>query len=226
MITWLIWTIWNPMSSVPKKADKLNLSLSLSLTCLAPIHNQNQCWLIVNSSKTMHLKMLSVKCLPLCSGLNSSPPRQNGRHFAKDNFRCVFFNEDVWILISLNLVPRGSIDNIPALVQIMAWRRPGGKPLSGTMMVSLLTHVWVTRPQCVNSSPPGQNGRHFAEDIFRCIFCNENVWILIKILLNFVPKGSINNIPVLVQIMSWRRTGDKPLSEPMLTRFTDAYMWH
>ena len=31
MITWLIWTILTPMSSVPKKADKLNLSLSLSL---------------------------------------------------------------------------------------------------------------------------------------------------------------------------------------------------
>ena len=31
MITRLIWTIWTPMSSVPKKADKLNLSLSLSI---------------------------------------------------------------------------------------------------------------------------------------------------------------------------------------------------
>ena len=35
-----------------------------------------------------------------------------------------------------------------------------------------------------------------------------NVWILIKISLKFVPKGEINNIPVLVQIMSWRRPGD------------------
>ena len=48
-----------------------------------------------------------------------------------------------------------------------------------------------------------------AEDIFKCIFLNENVRISIEISRNFVPKGSINNIPALVQIMAWRRTGDK-----------------
>ena len=41
----------------------------------------------------------------------------------------------------------------------------------------------------VNSSPPGQNGHHFADNIFRCIFVNENFCILIKISLKFVPKG-------------------------------------
>ena len=40
------------------------------------------------------------------------------------------------------------------------------------------------------------NGRHFAGDIFKCIFLNENVWIPIKISLKFVPKGPINNIPL------------------------------
>ena len=40
-------------------------------------------------------------------------------------------------------------NNIPALVQIMAWRRPGDKPLSEPMMVNLLTHICVTRPQWV-----------------------------------------------------------------------------
>ena len=78
----------------------------------------------------------------------------------------------------------------------------------------------------VNTSPPRQNGHHFAEDIFRCIFLNENAWIFIMISLNFVPKGSINNIPALVQIMAWRRRGDKPLSEPIPTWFTGAYMRH
>ena len=67
-----------------------------------------------------------------------------------------------------------------------------------------------------NSSPPGQNGGHFAEDIFKCIFVNENVWILIKFSLNIVPDGQINNISALVQIMAWRWLGDKPLSEPMM----------
>ena len=59
-----------------------------------------------------------------------------------------------------------------------------------------------------------KNGRHFADDILGCIFLNENVWIVIKMWLNFVPKGPINNI--LVQIMAWRRIGDKQLSEPMM----------
>ena len=60
------------------------------------------------------------------------------------------------------------------------------------------------------------NGRHFADDIFKCIFLNENVWIPIKLSLKFVPKGPINNIPAMVQIMAWRRPGDKPLFEPMM----------
>ena len=46
-------------------------------------------------------------------------------------------------------VPKSPINNIPALVQIMAWRRPGDKPLSEPMMAHLLTHICVTRPQCV-----------------------------------------------------------------------------
>ena len=76
------------------------------------------------------------------------------------------------------------------------------------------------------SSPPGQNGCHFADDVFRCIFMNVQFCILIKISLMFVLKGPIDNKPVLVWIMAWCRTGDKPLPEPMLTRFTDAYMRH
>ena len=80
-------------------------------------------------------------------------PRQNGRHFADDMFKCIFLNENLWIPIeiSLKFVLKGSIDNNPALFQIMAWRRPGDKPLSETMMVNLLTHICVTRPQWVKS---------------------------------------------------------------------------
>ena len=61
-----------------------------------------------------------------------------------------------------------------------------------------------------------KNGRRFADDIFKSILLKENVSIAIKISLKFVPKGPINNIPTLVQIMAWRRPGDKPLSEPMM----------
>ena len=61
-----------------------------------------------------------------------------------------------------------------------------------------------------------QNGRHFADDIFKCISLNENFQILNKISLNHVPSSLIDNMKALVQIMVWRQTGDKPLSEPMM----------
>ena len=85
--------------------------------------------------------------------INSLRPRPNRRHFADDIFKWIFFNENIWILIkiSLKFVPKGPINNIPALVQIMAWHRPGDKPLSEPMVLSSLTHICVTRPQWVKS---------------------------------------------------------------------------
>ena len=99
----------------------------------------------------------------------------------------------------------------------------------------LYAHVqWVVRKFChcsnmlylliqliiphINTLGPKRNQQHFADDIFKRIFFNENVWISINISLKFDPKGPINNIPALVQIMAWRRSGDKPLSEPMMVR--------
>ena len=52
--------------------------------------------------------------------------------------------------------------------------------------------------------------------IFKCIFFYENVWISIKISFKFVPMGPINNVVALVQIMVWRRSGNKPSSGPMM----------
>ena len=70
-----------------------------------------------------------------------------------------------------------------------------------------------------------KNDRHFADDIFKQqIFLNEKVRFLTKISLKFVPKGPFHNNPALVLIMAWRRIGDKPLSETMLTWITDAYI--
>ena len=54
----------------------------------------------------------------------------------------------------------------------------------------------------------------------------EKFYISIRISLKFVHEGQIDNIPALVQIMAWRRPGEKPLSEPMLTQVTDEYMSH
>ena len=88
-------------------------------------------------------------------------------------------------------------------------------PISGHLTLTALLHF----------ISPWQNGCHFADDIFICIFVIDFI-ALIKTLLRFVPEGLIDNNPAFVQIRVWRWIGDKPLSEPMLTRFTDAYMQH
>ena len=84
---------------------------------------------------------------------NTLRPRQNGRHFPDDIFKWIFLNENVQVTIDISqkFVPRGPINNIPALVQIMAWRRPGDKPLSEAMMARSTTHICVIRPQWVKS---------------------------------------------------------------------------
>ena len=51
----------------------------------------------------------------------------------------------------------------------------------------------------------------------------KNLCILIRISLKFVLRGPIDNNWSLVQVMTWRKIGDKPLSEPILTQFTDVY---
>ena len=78
--------------------------------------------------------------------------RQNGRHFKDAIFKCIFLPENVWILINISLkfVPEGRINNIAALVQIIAWCWPGNKSLSEPIMYSLLIHKCVTLPQWVN----------------------------------------------------------------------------
>ena len=75
--------------------------------------------------------------------VNTLMPTQTGRHFADGIFKCIFLNEIVWISIkiSLKFVLKGPVNNIPALVQLMAWHRPGEKPLSEPMMLSLLTRL-------------------------------------------------------------------------------------
>ena len=72
----------------------------------------------------------------------------------------------------------------------------------------------------VNTLRQRQDGRHFAHNIF----LNENCSILIKISLKYVRKCPMDNNPAFVQKMAWGQTGDKPLSEPMMASFGDAYM--
>ena len=84
---------------------------------------------------------------------NALRPRQNDRQVPDDIFKCIFLNANLGISlkISLKFVPKAPIDNIPALVPILAWRRPDDKPLSEPMMVSLPTYICVSRPQRIKT---------------------------------------------------------------------------
>ena len=99
---------------------------------------------------------------------NTLRARQNVPRFADGIFKCIFLNENAWISlkISLKFVPKGQINNIPALVQIMAWRRPGGKPLSEQRWLFCWKHICVTRPQWVKISVNNNYSKHYDCRIF------------------------------------------------------------
>ena len=150
--------------------------------------------------------------------LNTLRPRQNGRRFADDTFKRIFLNENVRISIkiSLKFVPYGPMNNIPALVQIMAWRRSGDKPLSEPMMVSLLTRICVTRPQWVKWSWILARAAYDFDCMIHCtvvyvftfnVCCSENKittriidfqWNLILLHINVTPLNDFSTITVLL----------------------------
>ena len=129
----------------------------------------------------------------------------------------MFDGWSIFCRITLRWMTLGLTDDKSTLALVMACCLTAPSHYQSQCWPNLMSPCGVTRPQWVNSLRLRQNGRRFA-DIFRCILLNEKFCILIKISLKFVPKGPINNIPALVQIMAWRRPGDKPLSEPMMVR--------
>ena len=78
---------------------------------------------------------------------NFFPSGQNGSNFADDMFKRIFLNEKNWISnkMSFKYISCGLVDNMLAVVQIMAWHRPGDKPLPEPMLVSLLRTSKVVR---------------------------------------------------------------------------------
>ena len=132
-----------------------NLSRPLYHVYFTVIHtNSRHNITFFNEHSSLHSHIMSMVPNTAACGshtINTLRPRQNGCLFADDIFTCIFLNEKVWISINISLkfVPKGQINYIPVLVQIMAWRQPGDKPLSEPMMFSLLTHICVTRPQWV-----------------------------------------------------------------------------
>ena len=78
----------------------------------------------------------------------------------------------------------------------------------------------------INTLQPGQDGCQFDIRHFQIKVHQWKCFNFDKISLDSVPKGAIDNKSSLVQVMAWRQIGDKPLHEPMMTQFNDAYMCH
>ena len=94
------------------------------------------------SNMTAALAVVPINAYQHMEAATKWPPC-SWRHFP------MHFYANIWILITISLkfVAKGPINNIPAMVQIIARRRPGDKPLSEPMMVILLMRICVTRPQ-------------------------------------------------------------------------------
>ena len=149
--------------------------------------------------------------------------------------------------VHLRWMPLDHTDDKSTLVQVMAWCRQATSHYPSQCWPRFMSPYGITRPQCVkkqktnififlkhgvtinqlvNTLRSWQNGCHVADDIFKCIQFIENHCVLIQISCKYPSNGLINNTLALVQIMAWRRTGDKPLSEPMMVRFPDTCMRH
>ena len=163
-------------------------------------------WNYSHISQHAHGQMSKFLVPGICDSiLNTLRPRQNGRHFPDD----IFSNKNGWI----KFVPKVPINSIPALVQIMAWRRPGDKPLSEPMTISLLTHICVTRPQWVKSV------------IFQHMLWIKFVSNSWEIAFRWIPQNTFDDKVNIGSGNGLVPSGNKPLAKPMLTHIYVA-IWH
>ena len=142
--------------------------------------------------------------------INTLRPRQNGCHFADDTFKPIFLNENIRISpkISLKFVPKGPINNIPALVQIMAWRRPGGKPLFEAMVVSFARPQWVNKHHMTQTKHDKRyNTRSRAAHVML-------TWYIQKAIELTIKKSPIFAVMQTI----------KP-NEPKYYRFPNTFLW-
>ena len=151
--------------------------LECKLPWVNPVLHWCPCWilyllpvalfLIKYSAAIIKLKSTEAICLHYISHLPvlSFPYPKNNvfTHWGWDKMATIlqmtisnafFVNENVWIAINIALkfVPKGQVNNMATLVQIMAWHQPGDKPLSDQMLVSILMHIYITQPQWVNKN--------------------------------------------------------------------------
>ena len=118
-------------------------------------------------------------------------PHYTSLHRNNTGINARLINLKIVLKLSWKHVGASNPDNLPQWAMTgSTWRRLWLSLAYADMLI------------CFNTLRPRQNGRHFPDDIFKCIFLNENVWISINISLKFVPRGPINDIPTLVQVMA------------------------
>ena len=147
------------------------------------------------------------------TAFNSLAPGRFQFNFRKVIFKLTEVNGGWGISyeIALRWMPLDFADDQSTLVQVMAWCCQATSHYLSQCWPRSMSPYGVTRPHWVNSLRLQQNGCHFANNIFKRIFLNENCYILIKISLRFISKGSINNMLALVQIMAWCQIGEKAI---------------
>ena len=128
------------------------------------------------------------------------------------------------------------ICTIHFVTNILRWN-PKTEQISGPLNVylttvffhsfELLTQLYIDiNDFVVTTLRPRQDSRHFCRRHFQMQFRHRKCFNFIKNSLNVIPKGPMDNNSSFVQVMAWRRTGDKPLHKPMMAEFNDAYMRH
>ena len=83
----------------------------------------------------------------------------------------------------------------------------------------IIAYTLQTKTENINTMSLKLSGCHFVDDNFKCILLNERFYILFQISMKFFPEGPIDNKSSLVQVKVWHQINDKPLLEPMMTRF-------
>ena len=98
--------------------------------------------------------------------------------------------------ISQKFVPEGSIDHKSALIHIINLVPLRWQVTSCTNYHPVHCCIQVPNygPQWFNTLRPRQDGCHFADAIFRCIFFNENCCILIKLFRRIYASLGLNEL--------------------------------
>ena len=96
--------------------------------------------------------------------------------------------------------------------------------ISSFIPLRFLWFIYLYESGLLDSSSPEWNGHHFADYSFKYIFIKEIFRSSILISLEFVPKGQIDNNSTIfsIQVLAWRRAGEKPLSEAMQSHIVEA----